>query len=181
MSPESGSTVGTIGVMQGTRGFTLIEILVVITIIGILSAVVFSALNDARARSRNATYISQVREYQKALALYYSERGSYPGSGAWGCVGTGYPGGICWNSSGYNESNSTSVALRTALGPYIDESKIPGPSDRTYGPMYRTNSAGYDLIVILEGEVSCPVGTKQTAPEYVAAGITRCNVTSQGL
>lgn len=170
-----------LGYMRRQRGFTLIEILVVIAILGILSSVILSALNDARQRSRNTAYLSQIREYQKALSLYYSERGSYPGSSAWGCIGTGFPGGICWNSSGYNETNSTSVALRTAVGPYIDETVIPGPVGKTFGPMYRINSAGYDLIFILEGEVSCPVGTKQTAPEYVAAGITRCNITGQGL
>lgn len=167
--------------MEQSRGFTLIEILVVIAIIGVLSSVVLSSLNSARERSHNTAYITQIREYQKALALHFSVNGSYPGSGSWGCIGTGFPGGICWDSSGYNESNSTSVAFRAAVGPYIDETQIPGPADRTYGPMYRTNGSGYDLIVMLEGEVTCPIGTKQTSSSYTNAGVTRCNVTSQGL
>ncbi len=167
--------------MKLAKGFTLIELLVVIAIIGILSSAVLSSLNSARERSNNTAYVSQMREYQKALALYYSNQGRYPGSGSWGCIGTGFPGGVCWDSASYNESNATAVALRTAVASYIDATKIPGPSDRVYGPMYRTNSSGYDLILILEGEVACPVGTKQTSSNYTAQNVTRCNITGQGL
>lgn len=61
-----------------TQGFTLIELLVVIAIIGILSTIVFAALNESRERSRNAAIISQVKEYQKAIELFYSNNGYYP-------------------------------------------------------------------------------------------------------
>lgn len=167
--------------MKLRAGFTLIEILVVIAIIGILSSVIIASLNTARERARNASYLVQIREYQKALALYYTNQGSYPGTSAWGCIGTGFPGGVCWNSSGYNESNTTSVSLRAALAPYIDVTSVPGPTGKTFGPMYRPNSGGYEFIVILEGDIACPVGVKAGGGTYSAYGITRCNLSSQGL
>lgn len=61
------------------RGFTLIELLVVIAIIGILSAVVLASLNSARQKSRDAKRISDLKQLQLALELYYGDNNSvYP-------------------------------------------------------------------------------------------------------
>ncbi|MEK9175103.1 MAG: type II secretion system protein, partial [Patescibacteria group bacterium] len=53
------------------KGFTLIELLVVIAIIGILASVVLASLNSARAKSRDARRIADVKQIQLALELYY--------------------------------------------------------------------------------------------------------------
>lgn len=64
---------------KGKRGFTLIELLVVIAIIGILSSVVLASLNGARKKGRDARRISDVKQLQLALELYYDGNGSeYP-------------------------------------------------------------------------------------------------------
>lgn len=59
-------------------GFTLIELLVVIAIIGILSSVVLASLNSARQKGRDARRISDVKQIQLALELYYDANGTYP-------------------------------------------------------------------------------------------------------
>lgn len=64
---------------QTKRGFTLIELLVVIAIIGILSSVVLASLGTARQKARDATRISDMKNIQMALELYYDSRQSYPG------------------------------------------------------------------------------------------------------
>ena len=61
-----------------SRGFTLIELLVVIAIIGILSSVVLASLNSARQKGRDAKRISDVKQLQLALELYYDANGQYP-------------------------------------------------------------------------------------------------------
>ncbi len=60
------------------RGFTLIELLVVITIIGILSSIVITSLNEAREGARDARRISDMKNIQVALALYYQDNGDFP-------------------------------------------------------------------------------------------------------
>jgi type II secretion system protein G len=61
-----------------SRGFTLIELLVVIAIIGILSSVVLASLNSARQKSRDAKRVSDIKQMQLALELYYDANGGYP-------------------------------------------------------------------------------------------------------
>lgn len=60
------------------KGFTLIELLVVISIVSVLSSTVLVALEGAKAKGRDAQRISQIKEVQKALALYYLNHGAYP-------------------------------------------------------------------------------------------------------
>jgi type II secretion system protein G len=60
------------------RGFTLIELLVVIAIIGILSSVVLASLNSARKKGRDARRISDVKQLQLALELYYDANQRFP-------------------------------------------------------------------------------------------------------
>jgi general secretion pathway protein G len=66
--------------MPHSRGFTLIELLVVIAIIGILSAVVLASLNGARKKGRDARRISDLKQIQLALEMYYDFSGTneYP-------------------------------------------------------------------------------------------------------
>lgn len=64
---------------RDARGFTLIELLVVIAIIGILSSVVLASLNSARKKGRDARRISDIKQLQLALELWYDNNSSkYP-------------------------------------------------------------------------------------------------------
>ena len=59
-------------------GFTLIELLVVVVIIGILATLATVALSNARSKARDAKRVSDVKQIQTALELYFSEEQSYP-------------------------------------------------------------------------------------------------------
>jgi len=63
-------------------GFTLIELLVVIAIIGVLASVILVSLNTARAKSRDSNRITQLKELEQAIAMYYLDHGSYPSTGS---------------------------------------------------------------------------------------------------
>lgn len=59
-------------------GFTLIEMLVVVAIIGLLSSVVVVGVGTARKQARDTRRISDIRQIQNALENYYSTNNAYP-------------------------------------------------------------------------------------------------------
>jgi len=63
---------------KNKAGFTLIELLVVIAIIGLLASVVLLALNSARAKSRDAKRLADVRQIASAFELYFNDNSAYP-------------------------------------------------------------------------------------------------------
>ncbi len=65
-------------------GFTLLELLIVISIIGILAAIVTANLMEAKAGARDAERQANIRELKNAIELYKNKYGVYPD----GCNGT---------------------------------------------------------------------------------------------
>lgn len=60
------------------RGFTLIELMVVIAIIGLLATIITASLGSARAKSRDARRVADIRIIQTALQLYRNDNGMFP-------------------------------------------------------------------------------------------------------
>ncbi len=69
--------------LKTSKGFTLIEILIVVGIIGLLASVILVGLNSSRSRARDARRISDLRQTQQGLELYYTKNQEYPPSGSW--------------------------------------------------------------------------------------------------
>lgn len=64
--------------MRKLAGFTLVEVLVVVAIIGILSAVLYGSFDDAREEARNKALQSELKEMQLAFELYRAQYSEYP-------------------------------------------------------------------------------------------------------
>jgi prepilin-type N-terminal cleavage/methylation domain-containing protein len=60
------------------RGFTLVEILVVVAIIAIMARIVTANLSGLRGQARDNRRLSDIKNIQIALSLYYSDNGMYP-------------------------------------------------------------------------------------------------------
>ncbi len=60
------------------RGFTLIELMVVISIISVLSSITIATMNVARTKARNSVRVSDVYQIRKALELFYYKNDKYP-------------------------------------------------------------------------------------------------------
>jgi len=61
-----------------TRGFTLLELLVVITLISLISTIIATQFSEARMRTRDIRRLADLREIRTAVELYYSTYGYYP-------------------------------------------------------------------------------------------------------
>jgi general secretion pathway protein G len=59
-------------------GFTLIEIMVVIAIIGLLATLVVQSLRGATDRAKRTKAMADIAELKTALDRYYIDNGSYP-------------------------------------------------------------------------------------------------------
>ena len=87
---------------KGEFGFTLIELLVVIAIIGVLASVVLASLSGARRKSRDARRITDIKQIQLALELYFDGVGNskYPAAST-SCSATTANGLEALSSNGY--------------------------------------------------------------------------------
>jgi len=89
------------------KGFTLIELLVVIAIIGVLSTLAVVALGSARQKANDAKRLSDIKQVQTALELYYTDHNYYPTTT--GYVSLGDANHTCLNSVlGFTTANCAS-------------------------------------------------------------------------
>ena len=104
--------------MKRSRGFTLVELLVVIGIIALLIAMLLPALNKARQQANKVVCMSNLRNIGQLMALYQGQnKGSFPPSRG-ECVGGGHPctgkpeftwGGLLSQVMGYGDGTAQSV------------------------------------------------------------------------
>ncbi|CAG36770.1 related to fimbrial protein [Precursor] [Desulfotalea psychrophila LSv54] len=67
---------------QPQKGFTLIEIMIVVAIIGILSAIAFPLLRDYVIRAKVTEPLAEVAKAKNDLSVFYAEHNRFPVNGA---------------------------------------------------------------------------------------------------
>lgn len=90
-------------------GFTLVEILIVVTIIAILTGITYVAWGGVKDRAYNARIVAGVRQYSEAIKTYKSLNGKYPQTQreidgeyiALTCLGQGYTDNTCGIVTGH--------------------------------------------------------------------------------
>lgn len=128
---------------ESPSAFTLIELLVVISIIAILSTLSVVALNNARSKARDARRLSDIKQINLALDLYYNEFGIYPAS----------PGSVDSNITGLCLSD---LGISSTCGAVVYLQKIPNDPLNNVDYQYRQLSGGvnYRLFAQLENDNS---------------------------
>ena len=104
------------------RGFTIVELLIVIVVIAILAAITIVAYNGVQARGRDAARVADMHDLKQQIELYYIDNGSYPTcSGVDGCYST-----------------NPTTSYRITSMPIGSASKFVDPinTDTTYGYYY---------------------------------------------
>lgn len=67
--------------LKSSKGFTLIEILIVVAVIAILSSVALVGANQARGNARDKDRLAQLKQLQVAVEIYGRINGRYPQAG----------------------------------------------------------------------------------------------------
>ena len=165
-------------------GFTIIELLITISIIGILATLTFVAYIGVQDRAQNAERIAELKAWKNAFETYGAKNGQYPDpgpissptnvdsrDGSYGyCLGEGFPGGKCreyQNTPGeltYNESDNAALMneLKTVVanlpkGTRVSVGDHVGPF-ASFRPA--AEGANIHLIAILKStENKCPSNT----------------------
>src|SRR5690606_35719568 len=85
-------TVGSMKTRQpacSRRGFTLVEIMIVVVIIGLPAAIAIPALQRVQRRTQATRFISDLRTFTQASDSYALENGVWPGNAGSGVVPPG--------------------------------------------------------------------------------------------
>lgn len=150
-------------------GFTIVELLIVIVVIGILAAITIVAYNGIQQRAKNSQTEQALASWMKALRLYKADKGTYPSG--YVCLGAGYPYGFAGTDSSGGQcrfsgsAGNESAAFVAAMQPYI--SSLPTPAFATAGTStawFRGltyvygGGAGTDIYIqaVYVGSVTCP-------------------------
>lgn len=72
---------------QRKHGFTIVELLIVIVVIGILAAITIVAFNGVQQRASNAQRISAAKDFVKAIRAYTTLNQRYPAGFGTYCIG----------------------------------------------------------------------------------------------
>ena len=148
-------------------GFTLIEILVVVAIIGLLATVVTTSLSHARLKARDSKRKEDLAQLQKALEIYYNTNNRYPCTGDSGTVPNNCSGTFdWWAATGNCPSSGTVPRTYTGANGYIPNLSPtfvgylpadPRPSTaRCSGYAYRSDGVSYKIISNAVGGVGGP-------------------------
>lgn len=159
MSAKTGSLAvklisknGILGLMS-QRGFTLVEVLVVVSIISLLSSITLETMGGARSRARDIQRTQDLRQLQNALELYYADHGRYPPPGF---NAPPPPFGMnCWDCTNPSfRDNGRMAALQPYLNPRpSDPQPHTGQEALLGGYWYKVSPNGQDYKAILLGTI----------------------------
>ncbi len=131
------------------KGFTLMELLVVMAILGILITVGLTSYKSVQAKSRDSRRKSDMRQIASALELYYNDYDRYPTDTNNVINGCGTAGvSVCAWGSVFQTLKADGVSVKTMYMPKL--SGDPVGTYNYYYDVYGSQGKGYQLFARLE-------------------------------
>ena len=132
------------GPTRAAAGFTLLELLVVVTIIGLLAAYVGPKYFSQLGKSEQGVAKAQVEAFARALDTYRLDVGQYPTT-----------------EEGLNALLTRPTNVAKWNGPYLQKAVPPDPWGRHY--LYRAPGVADDFDIVSYGKDGQPGGTGDAA------------------
>jgi prepilin-type N-terminal cleavage/methylation domain-containing protein len=142
--------------MRHTRGFTLVELVVIISVISILASMLLLGMRETGAKSRDSERQGELRIMQNALDLYKNKYGRYPA----GCNGPN-----TWSAQKVDAS--TPFDCTSGSFEYIIGLAPEFITTLSVDPKPNGNNSGYHYWVNTDGSVYKLVAFKTVESETV--------------
>lgn len=97
-----------------SAGFTLVELLVVMSIVSFLAVIVMASVKSAREKAKIAKAVTQIRDVKVLFALYVNDTGQFPPS----CIPDEGPANDPINCNKNNDPFLTNPGIQGWRGPY---------------------------------------------------------------
>lgn len=138
------------------KGFSIVELTVVIAVLGILTTIVIISYNGFQERTRDSERKSDIAQLRIALDKYYADNSQYPG--------------VCAS----DDTACSTQALETELSPYINSIPIDPKFDDASASRYEytrggTSGNAYGIRVMYEVEPDCVVGVRVVSTWWASA------------
>lgn len=164
--------------MKNKKGFTLVELLVVVAIIALVATFAAVAVNSARSKQRDASRLSNIRQLQSALEDSFNETNTYP-DGDLLPLGDASQ-SICLGSNGFSPDCSGVDSTFLRVVPQTYEDGLEGivtcgePARRAFCYSVKNDGDSYVIYFELENAftpVGLQAGVNCATPDGMKAGI----------
>lgn len=112
--------------LRKQSGFTIIELLIVIAIIGILATLVLTNFQGAQAKGRDTVRQNNINSVYQKLEEFYNENGYYPGEALTAAVLPGIDADALVDPDGNDIASSAAQAATAPTNPYTAGTRPTG-------------------------------------------------------
>lgn len=127
--------ISTLRSSREQRGFTIVELLIVIVVIAILAAISIVTYTGVQTRVKVTKSIADLTEINKIIKMYHTEHGQYPATPSNNWVWSND------NPTGYVPNVVPNIVQKL---PVTSGSMTGSPSSNTYG--YRSDGSNYKIM-----------------------------------